>query len=39
MAVLKIYNDIQTEEQKKESRFCGDVEGVALKILMRFVKA
>lgn len=39
MAVLKIYNDIQTEEQKKESRFCGDVEGVCFKDIDAFCES
>lgn len=37
MAVLKIQNDIQTEEQKKVCRFWGDAEGVCFKDVDEFV--
>lgn len=37
MAVLKIQNDIQTEEQKKECQFWGDAEGVCFKDVDEFV--
>lgn len=37
MAVLKIQNDIQTEEQKKVCQFWGDAEGVCFKDVDEFV--
>lgn len=36
MAVLKIYNDIQTEQDKKLAKFWGDVEGVCYKDIDEF---
>lgn len=37
MAVLKIYNDIQTENEKNVCRFWGDAEGVCFKDIDEFV--
>lgn len=37
MAVLKIYNDIQTENEKAVCRFWGDAEGVCFKDVDEFV--
>lgn len=36
MAILKIYNDIQTENQKQEAKFWGEVEGVCYKDIDAF---
>ena len=39
MAVLKIYNDIQTEYEKKESQFLGEAEGVCFKDIDAFCES
>lgn len=39
MAVLKIYNDIQTEKEKAVCRFWGDAEGVCFKDVDEFVSS
>lgn len=36
MAILKIYNDIQTENQKQEAQFWGEAEGVCFKDIDAF---
>ena len=36
MAVLKIFNDIQTENEKNYSKFFGDVEGICYKDVDEF---
>lgn len=36
MAILKIYNDIQTENQKQEAKFWGEAEGVCYKDIDAF---
>ena len=37
MAVLKIFNDIQSENEKKACQFWGDAEGVCFKDVDEFV--
>ena len=39
MAVLKIYNDIQTENEKKASEFWGEAEGVCFKDIDAFCES
>ena len=39
MAVLKIYNDIQTENEKNESKFFGGTEGVCFKDIDAFCES
>lgn len=39
MAVLKIFNDITTEQQKKEAQFWGDAEGVCFKDIDSFISS
>lgn len=39
MAVLKIYNDIQTENEKSVARFWGDAEGVCFKDIDAFCES
>lgn len=39
MAVLKIYNDITTEQQKKIAQFWGDAEGVCFKDIDSFIES
>lgn len=39
MAVLKIYNDIQTEDEKKASLFFGEAEGVCFKDIDAFCES
>lgn len=39
MAVLKIYNDIQTEDEKKVSQFFGEAEGVCFKDIDAFCES
>ena len=39
MAVIKIYNDIQTEDEKAESRFWGLSEGVCFKDIDEFCES
>lgn len=39
MAVLKIFNDIQTEEEKKQSSFWGEAEGVCFKDIDEFCES
>lgn len=39
MAVLKIYNDIQTEQEKKACEYWGDAEGVCFKDIDAFVES
>ena len=36
MATLKIYNDIQTEQDKKLAKYWGDAEGVCYKDIAEF---
>ena len=38
MAVLHIYNDIQTESQKNDARFWGETEGICFKDVKDFIK-
>ena len=39
MAVLKIYNDIQTENEQKMCQFWGDAEGITFKDVDEFVNS
>ena len=39
MAVLKIYNDIQTENEKAVCRYWGDADGVCFKDVDEFVSS
>ena len=39
MAILKIYNDIQTENEKNVARFWGDAEGVCFKDIDEFCES
>lgn len=39
MAVIKIYNDIQTENQKQEAKFWGEAEGVCFKDIDAFCES
>lgn len=39
MAVLKIYNDIQTEDQKNSAKFWGEAEGVCFKDIDAFIES
>ena len=39
MATLKIFNDIQTENEKNAARFWGDAEGVCFKDIDEFCES